>query len=260
MKVWAIGDVHLSFGVPGKEMDVFGPKWHQHTIRLKNHWEKKVSEGDLVLIPGDISWALHLEQALLDLEWLHQLPGIKVMIRGNHDYWWHSASKVRSILPPSIYIVHNDAYTYGNVTIGGSRLWDHPDIGFGKFIQFSKPPKGLHVQPHDNSEEAVLRDQKIYNKEVERLHLSLKKLDPNAKWRIAMVHYPPTGPEHQENIITRMSDQYKIDYCLYGHIHSLHEGAPVNFTINQTKYLCTAGDFIDFDPLFLFDTTQPKEG
>lgn len=258
MKIWAVADVHLSFGVPGKEMDIFGPKWHQHAKRLKEHWEKKIHKDDLVLLPGDISWGLHMPEALEDLNWIHELPGIKVMIRGNHDYWWHSASKVRAVLPPSIHIVHNDAYTKGNVTIGGSRLWEHPDVEFAKFIEFCEPPKGLHIQPHDDSDEGLLRDEKIYNKEIERLRLSFKKLDPTATFRIAMVHYPPTGPDHHENVITRICDEYKIDYCLYGHIHNLKDGAPVNFTINNTQYLCTAGDFINFDPLFLFDASKPK--
>lgn len=100
MAVWAIADLHLSFGIPDKSMDVFGPQWTDHAEHVKKHWLESISAEDLVLIPGDISWAMTPEQAKADLEWIHELPGTKVLLRGNHDYWWTSVSKVQKVLPP----------------------------------------------------------------------------------------------------------------------------------------------------------------
>ncbi|MBS0585806.1 MAG: metallophosphoesterase [Verrucomicrobia bacterium] len=252
MKVWAIADLHLSFGVKGKEMDVFGPRWARHHQRLKEHWLEKVQKEDLVLLAGDISWALHLEEVLPDLTFLEELPGTKVMIKGNHDYWWSSANKIRAILPPSVQIIHNDAVTYKGVTIGGTRLWENPEIDFEEYIEYIKPPSTVHVHPHVDTEAVRAQDAKIYKKEIERLLMSLKQLDPKASKRIVMVHYPPTDPSQKETAITKICDEYAIDYCLYGHVHNLKEGSPVNFKRNKTTYLCTAGDLLHFEPLYLF--------
>ncbi len=99
MAVWALADLHLSFGVPGKSMDLFGDKWAGHPEKIRTHWLRLIAPDDLVLLPGDISWAMHTEDAQPDLDFIAALPGTKVMIRGNHDYWWNSLNKVEKILP-----------------------------------------------------------------------------------------------------------------------------------------------------------------
>ena len=124
MTIWALADLHLSFGVPDKEMDVFGPKWKNHPEKIRANWEKLVKPDDLVLLPGDISWGMHPEEALPDLNWIDSLPGTKVMIRGNHDYWWTSISKVEKVLPKSIHVIQNNIYRWKDVIICGARLWD----------------------------------------------------------------------------------------------------------------------------------------
>jgi len=147
MKIWAISDLHLSFSVPNKTMDLFGPEWKDHPKKIAAAWDKTVSSNDLVLIPGDISWALRLEDALLDLEWIEKRPGTKVIIRGNHDYWWSSLSKVKKVLPPSIHLIQNSSVTIGEVSIAGARLWDSPEYSFDDIIDFK-----TQVAPHSSLE------------------------------------------------------------------------------------------------------------
>lgn len=140
MAVWAIGDLHLSFGTPEKKMDVFGPHWIDHPKKIEAHWREKITKDDLVLIPGDISWSKSIAGAMPDLEWIHSLPGTKVMIRGNHDYWWSSLKRLREIMPPSIHLIQNDTFTWNNIIIGGARLWDTPEYNFNSYIPYFENP------------------------------------------------------------------------------------------------------------------------
>jgi len=251
MKIWAIADLHLSFGVPNKKMDVFGPRWENHAKKIEEHWRDLISEEDLVLIAGDISWALHLEDALVDLKWIANLPGTKVMSKGNHDLWWKSMSKVKPILPPRIHLIYNNAFTYQGVSIGGTRLWDHLDNDFSSYIEFQKIPDGVHVHEKTHTKEDNLHDEKIYKSEIERLKLSLNCLDPTAHTRIAMIHYPPTGSIQKKTAVTTLLETYKIQTCVYGHLHNLKENAPVNFNYNGISYICTSCDFLKFKPVEL---------
>src|ERR1700722_10971321 len=138
MTVWAIADLHLSFGTPKKKMDIFGGKWVDHAAKVEFSWMQVVNHEDLVLIPGDISWAMAIEEARVDLEWIDALPGTKVMIKGNHDYWWSSLGKVKKILPPSCHLIQNDAFHWKGIAVGGARLWDTTEFGFEKYIEFVK--------------------------------------------------------------------------------------------------------------------------
>lgn len=246
--VWAISDLHLAFGVEGKDMGVFGSKWEKHHEKIARHWRELIHEDDLVLIGGDISWALRLEDAVKDLEWIDQLPGTKVMIKGNHDLWWKSNAKVRAMLPPSIHIIFNDAFLWNDVAIGGARLWETPANSYSNFIVFSETPRA-NVKKKEDTEENRLIDQRIYKKELHRLDFSLDAMSREASTRIVMLHYPPTGPDHKENEITTLMQNAGIDYCLYAHLHNLKSNAPVDFTLNQTKYFCTACDWLGFTPL-----------
>jgi predicted phosphohydrolase len=117
MPVWAIADLHLAFGVPNKKMDVFGAQWVDYTDKIEKKWRENIAETDLVLIAGDISWAMRLEDAKPDLDWIHSLPGTKVIIRGNHDYWWTSLSKIKQIMPPSVHVVQNNVYNWQGLSV-----------------------------------------------------------------------------------------------------------------------------------------------
>ncbi len=251
MNIWAIADLHLSFGVPNKEMGVFGPKWQDHSKKIEEKWREVVKEEDIVLIAGDISWALHLNDAAVDLRWIANLPGTKVISKGNHDLWWKSMSKLQTILPPRIHLIYNNSFTYQGVTIGGTRLWDHLDNDFGEHIEYRKAPDNVHVHVKTHTEEDKRHDEKIYKGELERLKMSLNTLDPSAHTRIAMIHYPPIGSKNRTTEVTKILEEYKINICIYGHLHNLKPDAPVNCTHNGIRYICTSCDFLNFAPILL---------
>lgn len=240
MKIFVIADLHLSFGTPNKEMDIFGPEWKDHPQRVAASWKELVGPDDLVLLPGDISWAKRVEDALPDLAWIDALPGKKVMIRGNHDYWWPSSTKLGQLPFKSIQYIHNNAVTVEGVAIGGSRLWDNDEINISEYF---------HVEPSAWAEkESVEENQKVYTRELVRLEESLKKMDPNAKLKIAMVHYPPVGPDLKSTPASDLLEKYKVDICVFGHLHGLAKPITYGSARGVTYYL-TSCDHLKCNPL-----------
>ena len=240
MRIWAIADLHLSFGVSNKTMDLFGPEWTNHAVQIAENWDEKISTDDLVLVPGDISWAMRLDEAKPDLEWLEKRPGTKVLIRGNHDYWWGSKNKVKKALPPSVHIIQNDSLLINGVGIAGTRLWDSPEYSFNEIIDF-KPTK---TPPKPYSE----KDKEIFNKELSRLEMSLKTLSPDTHLRIAMTHFPPIGLDLQPSSCSQLLERYGITLCLFGHLHSLNKKQLFG-TARGLSYELTSCDYLDFAPL-----------
>lgn len=229
MRVLAIADPHLS-GAQPKPMDIFGPNWAGHPERFFEGWRETVREGDLVLVPGDISWALRLEEALADLQAIAALPGTKVLLRGNHDYWWPSISRLRRELPAGMHAIQNDALKFGDYLIAGSRGWTCP----GSF--------GFTEQDH-----------RIYQREVERLRLSLesaRKLGPGKLF--VMLHFPPTNPAGDESEVIELLRQYEPAAVVYGHVHgeaagtspAASHGLPLHFV---------AADAVRFRPQLIHD-------
>lgn len=249
MRIWAIGDLHLSFGVPGKNMDVFGPGWENHAEKIASHWKAMISSDDLVLIPGDISWAMRVEESVSDLAWIHSLPGTKVMIKGNHDYWWGSLKKISEILPPSIHLIQNNAFHWRGVAIGGARLWDTPEYSFGKFIEFRENPRAK--QPVEDVEAAIQEElsQKIFDRELERLKSSLKQMSPDAKIRIAMTHYPPIGNDLQPSRAAQILEQNQIQICVFGHLHNIKADCSLFGEARGVRYILTSCDYIRHQPI-----------
>jgi uncharacterized protein len=249
-KIWAIGDLHLSFGIANKSMDIFGSKWENHAQRIAMHWKNSIRAEDIVLIPGDLSWAMRLEDAIPDLQWVHELPGTKVMVKGNHDYWWGSLNKIAQVLPPSIHLIQNNAFHWEDVAIGGARLWDTPEYSFGSFIEFRE---NLKAKPKD-TEELIQEElsQKQFNKELERLKLSLKELNPDASIRIAMTHYPPIGADLVRSRAAQILEEHHIDVCVFGHLHNIKAGAKLFGEARGVRYVLTSGDYIDFQPIAIF--------
>jgi len=245
-KIWAISDLHLSFSAPEKNMNVFGPLWDHYAEKIESHWRALVSKDDLVLIPGDISWAMHLEDALIDLKWIDALPGRKVILKGNHDYWWSSNAKMAKVMPPSIQFLSNNALVFGDIAIGGSRLWDSSEYRFDDLIDFQENPKAKASSPHD-----VEVEEKIFLRELERLKLSLSGLDPHAKLRIALTHYPPISTDLKPSRASTILEEYKIDICIFGHLHSLKKTGPLFGEARGVKYLLTSCDYLDFKPLLI---------
>lgn len=223
MKVFAISDLHLSINNP-KPMDIFGPQWEGYLDAIEASWNKKVSDDDIVLISGDISWAMKFNDALPDLDYISRLKGHKVLIRGNHDYWWSSISEVRSGLKNKTYAIQNDAIKIGKVVIAGSRGWTVPDNGY-------------------KSEQ----DEKIYKREVLRMELSLKSMQhlrEEGDYSIVMIHYPPLNVKKQANELSALFQQYGVDSVVYGHLHSYDKGYKLKFTKNKINYYLTSCDLV----------------
>jgi predicted phosphohydrolase len=247
MRIWAIGDLHLSFGVANKSMDIFGPAWEKHAEKIASNWKALIHPDDLVLVPGDLSWAMKIEEVVPDLQWVHDLPGTKVMIKGNHDYWWDSIAKIAPVLPPSIHLIQNNVFNWRDVTIGGARLWDTPEYSFGQFVEYRENPKAKVK----NTEELVQADltEKLFNRELERLKMSLANLDPKAKLRIAMTHYPPIGADLQPSRGAQILEQNNINICVFGHLHNLKAGLDLFGEARGVRYILTACDYIHFQPV-----------
>lgn len=246
MAVWAIADLHLSFGVPNKNMDVFGPQWAGYTERIEQAWRAAISPDDLVLIAGDISWAMHPEEAKPDLEWIGGMPGTKALIKGNHDYWWSSLSKLKAILPPSCHLIQNNSLTWNEVSVAGARLWDAPELSFHDIIDFKEHGCVKVLTESDETPDS----QKVYQRELGRLEASLKTMDPKAKHRVAMTHYPPVGTNFQETEASRLLEKYRVDVCVFGHLHNVKPGLQLFGTHHGVRYYLTACDYLPgFKPL-----------
>jgi uncharacterized protein len=248
MSIWALADLHLSFSTPSKSMEAFGPLWTNYAEKIKKNWLSHVVDEDLVLIPGDISWAMRLDEALIDLKWIDALPGTKLLLRGNHDYWWSSSSKLSKVMPPSIHFIQNNAFTWNDVTIGGTRLWDSEEYTFGPYIHFQE---GLEMTkaPSLDREEQRAADRKIFTRELERLRLSLKQLDSKARVRIALTHYPPIGADLKPSATSAILEEFNIDFAIFGHLHSVKKGMPLFGQARGIKYFLTSCDYLDFSPL-----------
>ncbi|MBS0624154.1 MAG: metallophosphoesterase [Verrucomicrobia bacterium] len=229
MSIWALADLHLSLGVPDKTMEVFGPHWDQYIDKMATHWQQCVHVDDLVLIAGDISWAMRLEEAEKDLQWIDQLPGTKVLIRGNHDYWWDSVSKVKRALPPSLHIIQNDSFDWKDISIGGSRLWDTQEYSFNQTFAAVDP-----------------QAEKIYDRELARLEMSLKSMRQDR--RLVMTHYPPLGSDLRPSRASRMLTQYGVTDCVFGHLHGLDNSQNYFGQKDGVKYHLTASDYLNFCP------------
>ncbi|MDE3056122.1 MAG: metallophosphoesterase [Verrucomicrobiota bacterium] len=246
--VWAIGDLHLSFGVKNKGMELFGPEWKDHAEKIAAHWKALIHPDDLVLIPGDISWAMRLEEVQADLEWIDRLPGTKVMIKGNHDYWWGSLKKVMAILPPSIHLIQNQAFHWRGIAVGGARLWDSPEYSFSSYIERRENPKAK--QEEEEIQEEL--QEKIFERELVRLTLSLQSFRPDAKVRIAMTHYPPIGADLAPSRVSEILERFGVEIAVFGHLHSIKKELPLFGVKNGVRYLLASADYIHFQPIPLY--------
>lgn len=242
VSVWAIADLHLSLSTD-KPMDVFGPGWQNYVARLEEAWRRFVALEDTVLIPGDISWGISMEEALADLEFLESLPGTKILSKGNHDYWWGTNKKVEDFLLAhgltSMKVLKNNGFVVENVLVAGSRGWLLPE--------------------NPESKEA---DEKVYVREVARLERSLQDavnqwdgVNPDAVKapenlrRVAMLHYPPVYDPDRSNGFTEVLEKYGIDLCIYGHLHGRGHQKAYNGVKNGVKYQLVAADFLKFEPV-----------
>ena len=237
MAVFAISDLHLSLGV-NKPMDMFGGNWVNYTVRIKQEWEKIITEYDSVIIPGDISWATYLEQSTEDFEFLNALPGEKIVLKGNHDYWWTTLKKLNDFMQKNkfytIKFLHNNCYKVNNIVLCGTRGWKCPG-------------------DEDFDEE----DRKIYLRELQRLELSLKCAKKASEEEsphlpiIAVMHYMPFNTKKQPSDFIQMLKEYNVKMCLYGHLHGDGIKNAVEGIIDGIDYKLISADYLEFKPIKL---------
>lgn len=228
MKIFAISDLHLSGHAP-KPMEIFGRHWENHWSRIREAWRELVDGGDAVLIPGDISWAMTLEQADTDLMDIAEMPGTKLLLRGNHDYWWSSINRVRSRLPDSVAALQNDALRMGPAVICGTRGWTCPG---------SSAWEGSS-------------DEKIYLRELIRLRLSLeaaKRLLEPDDTLVAMLHFPPFNERLEQSGFSALLEEYGVKIAVYGHLHGLSTGSAFEGERNGIHYHMVSCDYLGFTP------------
>lgn len=228
MSIYAIGDLHLP-GHDEKPMNVFGGQWDRHFEIIQHNWRERVRDDDIVLIPGDVSWALQLRDALDDLYAIAELPGKKIMLRGNHDYWWGSISKVRAALRPGMYALQNDALALDGHVFCGARGWTAPTA----------------AQPLDE------QDERIYKRELLRLRMSLQcgeQLSGGAPLTV-MTHFPPLYADGADTAFTDILEQFPVRLVVYGHLHGSGGRVAFHGERNGIRYYLTSCDLIDFTPI-----------
>jgi uncharacterized protein len=228
MAIYAIGDLHFPGG-QDKPMNVFGSHWDDHAAQIAALWEQTVQSEDLVLIPGDISWAMDFDQAKADLRTIAEFPGEKLLLRGNHDYWWSSIGRIRDWLPPNMHALQNDAFRWQDTAICGTRGWTFPTA----------------QNPLDGQE------QKIYNRELIRLELSLQQASGYKLQLIAMLHYPPLLKDTLNTAFTDLLENYGVSLCCFGHLHDVGIQNAFQGKRNGVDYHLVSCDAIGFAPKLL---------
>lgn len=221
MKIFTIGDLHMDHKKE-KPMDIFGEAWKNHEAKIFENWKEQVANDDIVLVPGDTSWAMKLDEAVFDLEKINNLPGQKYICKGNHDYWWESIKKLNELGFESIHFLHNTGYKVENIGIAGARGWTDRD-----------------------NEDFDVHDEKIYVREVNRLKISLDAIK-NSEFKIVLIHYPPFQFNGEFNEFSKLMMEYKVDICIYGHLHSDGHKYVVEGKKDNIEFICASCDYLDF--------------
>lgn len=226
MSLYVIGDLHLCLSDPSKTMSVFAG-WDNYQELIEKNWLEKIRENDTVVLAGDISWGMSLEQAAEDFRFIDKLPGQKIILKGNHDYWWTTMKKMESFFEEkcfsTIKLLHNNHYAYGKYAICGTRGW-------------------VNIP-------GETQDEKVLKREVQRLETSIKSAVDKGLIPIVFMHYPPIFASNFNYDILQILYKYNIGHCYYGHIHgrSAHELCVTN-TYDDIDFHLISGDYIQFDP------------
>ncbi len=221
--IYAIGDLHFDY-TKDKSMDVFGDNWKNHEEKIINSWKEKVNDDDLVLILGDTSWGLKLEEGYEDLKRIDILPGKKVIIKGNHDYWWSSKNKLENLDLKTIHFLFNDSVIYEDFYIFGTRGWLPKD-----YLDFTED------------------DEKIYVRELNRLKNSYNSKKSEGLKKIALIHYPPFNFSGEPNEFFEFLSDKKVDFCLYGHLHGDGHSLIKEGIIDGIDVRCVSSDYLNFN-------------
>ncbi len=233
-RFWAIADTHLSFARP-KDMARFGEKWIEHPTRLAAAWNSQIAPDDVVLLPGDISWAPSPNKIGPDLEWLCKLPGRKILLRGNHDHWWKDISSVRQMVEPmGLYALEGDSVMLDGVHICGA-------MG--------------HVAPEDPYFEADSKKDR-YTRELSRLEKALEHATArrqDGQPLVLMMHYPPFTSDGKPTAYVDLITWYQPTLCIYGHLHKTHEWAVARQDLYQgVQYALVAADYLHMTPRLIW--------
>ncbi len=227
MALFAIADLHLSFGT-NKPMNIFAG-WDNYEKKIEEYWRYQVTENDTVVIPGDISWAMDLNEALSDFSFIHQLPGKKLISKGNHDYWWTTLSKMNAFLKENqfdtIQFLFNNSFETEQYIICGTRGW---------FF-----------------EENEQSDPKIMARELGRLEASLQFSNNQQLEKIVFLHFPPIFGDFICNEIIELLKKYQVKRCFYGHIHGNATKNAFNGVYENIKFQLISSDTINFTPIML---------
>ena len=225
MALYAIGDLHLCLGAP-KPMDIFGGSWIGYMDKLKAGFSH-ITENDTTVLLGDLSWALGLEQAKEDFAWINEIPGKKIILKGNHDYWWSTAAKFNKFCEENdfkdLYILNNNHYLYQDWAICGTRGWF-----------FEEERSGQH-------------DEKVFKRELIRLETSLKSAGDSTK--LVFLHYPPKYKGYECKEILDLLNKYDVRQCFYGHLHGPSHGLAIEGLWNGVDFRLVSADYLNFHPI-----------
>lgn len=224
MALFTISDLHLSLS-SDKPMDIF-KGWEGYVEKLKNNWLQNIAEDDTVVIPGDISWEMRINNTFDDFNFINKLPGRKIIMKGNHDLWWDSVSKMNRFFDEKGFkfdILHNNCYVYGDYALAGSRGWFYDD----------------------NTADAS----KVLLREVGRIERSLTEAQKTGKEIILFLHYPPLTTDSKCDEILNVIEKYNVKRCFYGHIHKAGSFKVFNGTYNNIVFRCVSCDILGFVPL-----------
>lgn len=219
--IYAIGDLHLD-STDKKPMSVFGGNWENHDKKIFDYWQKNVCDEDLVLLPGDISWAMKFEEAIEDLKNIDCLKGLKIISKGNHDYWWSGINKMNKFGFKSIYFIQNNSLSYQDYSICAARGWISKD-----------------------SDKFDSEDLKIYERELGRLRLSLESAKKTDEI-ITMLHYPPFNMDKTPNDFHSLMKEYNVKICIYGHLHAEGHIYKKEGLIDGIDYHLVSSDYLNF--------------
>ena len=230
MSLYAIGDLHFSTAV-NKPMNIFGDNWENHEKKIIDSWNSKVNKNDTVLIVGDTSWGINMDEATFDLDIIHNLPGKKIYVKGNHDYWWTTVAKLNKLYEDMSFL-QNNFYSYNEYAICGTRGWICPND-----VKFTED------------------DEKIYKREAHRLKLSLDAArKAGFKKVIVITHYPPTNDKLEPSLFTDIYEEYKVEKVIYGHLHGKESFKMGLEGIREgVEYKLVSCDYVDFNLVKIMD-------
>ena len=224
VKLYAIGDLHLSGNPPAKPMTIFGEHWHERWHKIKESWLASVQDDDAVVLCGDTSWAMSLDNALPDLYEIADLPGKKIILRGNHDYWWNTVKKMTTVTDGRFFFLQNNFFAVGETAVCGTRGWNLP-----------------------GSESFSVEDEAIYKRECLRLETSLQ-LATAAGFSdlVVALHYPPLYVSGETSGFADLCSKYKVRTCVFGHVHGEDAKNTFQGMEGATRYKLVAADGVDF--------------